>query len=168
MVLLIGGVVLWSATHLLPAALFSLDILIALLLIIFGWQAVTPSAVYVPPLAAGPIPAVLIFIGLTLFAASATANNMKRFVRHPQMTGVLCWGLAHLLCNGSNRAVVLFGGLSLWALLEIILINRRDGEFSRPAAVSPVSDLKTLLIGATLFVAFYLLHAKLFGVPVSF
>jgi len=69
MTLLIAGVLLWSIAHLFPAVapgaranlagklgagpykgLFALDIILALALIIFGWKAATPTAVYAPPL----------------------------------------------------------------------------------------------------------------------
>ena len=69
MTLLIAGVALWSIAHLFPAAapdaranlagrfgegpykgLFALDIILALVLIVFGWKAATPTPIYTPPL----------------------------------------------------------------------------------------------------------------------
>jgi hypothetical protein len=48
-------------------------------------------------------------LAFILFAASAMATSIKRFVRHPQLTGVLLWALAHLFSNGDGRSLVLFG-----------------------------------------------------------
>lgn len=183
MTLLIAGVVLWSVAHLVPAAapgiranlagklgegpykgLFALDIILALVLIVFGWKAALPAAVYSPPLFGSPIPSVFLILAFVLFVASATPNNLKRFIRHPQMTAVLCWSAGHLLTNGDSRSIVLFGGFAIWATLEILLINKRDGEWHKPAAVPIVKDVITALIAGLAFAALAYFHASLFGV----
>jgi len=183
MTLLIAGVLLWSIAHLMPAAtpglranlvgkfgegpykgLFALDIVIALVLIVYGWKAAVPAAVYPPPMYGSPIPSVLLLLAFVLFVASATPNNLKRFVRHPQMTGVLCWSAGHLLTNGDSRSIVLFGGFAIWAVLEVLFINKRDGDWQKPASASLVKDVVTVLIAALVFAAFAYFHASLFGV----
>lgn len=183
MALLIAGVVLWSIAHLVPAAapglranligklgevpykgLFALDIIIALVLIVFGWKSAIPSAIYAPPLFGSPIPSVLLILAFVLFVTSATPNNLKRFVRHPQMAAVLCWSAAHLMTNGDSRSVVLFGGLAVWAILEIGLINKRDGVWQKPEAVSMIKDVITVAVAAIVFAVVVYFHASLFGV----
>jgi uncharacterized membrane protein len=47
-------------------------------------------------------------------------------MRHPQLTGVKTWALAHLLVNGDLPSFILFGGLLAWAVVEVILINRQN------------------------------------------
>jgi uncharacterized membrane protein len=80
------------------------------------------------------------------------------------LTGTILWSLAHLLANGDNRSVVLFGGLGLWAVVSILLVNRRDGVFSPPPAVPFTRDLMTLAGAAVVFAVVALLHRWLFGV----
>ena len=182
MTLLIAGVLFWSLTHLLPSALpnvraqlasrlgngpfkglFALDIVLALLLMTFGWRSADIVALYPPPLPVGPWVLALMFISLTLFVASNMKTNIKRRIRHPQMTAVIVWSLAHLLTNGDSRSVVLFGGLGIWALLEIIFINRRDGAWQKPQAVPSGKDLTTLLAAGLTFAALAYFHGALFG-----
>ena len=146
MTILVLGIILFCLIHLFPAmapsvrgalqerlgenpyrGLFSLLIIGSLVVIVVGWKATIPSVVYAPPLAPNPLTSLLVFVALVLFFASQTDGNIKRFVRHPQMTGTILWGVAHLLVNGDSRSVALFGGLTLWAVLEILLINNRDG-----------------------------------------
>jgi hypothetical protein len=55
-------------------------------------------------------------------------------MRHPQLTGVKTWALAHLLVNGDLPSFILFGGLLAWAVVEVILINRQT-TWTRPATV---------------------------------
>ncbi len=183
MSLLILGIVTWSFAHLFPAVfsgtrdklenklgegpyrgLFSLLILGTLLLIVFGWKSAIPSALYAPPLAASPATSGLILIGFVLFVASQVPGNIKRFVRHPQMAGTLFWSVAHLLTNGDTRSVTLFGGLGIWAVLEIIMINRRAGAWERPAPAAVKVDIVSVVIGLVAFALVFYFHNRLFGV----
>ena len=40
------------------------------------------------------------------------------WLRHPMLTGVVVWAVAHLLVNGDVASLVLFGWMGLWALAE--------------------------------------------------
>ena len=135
-------------------------------MIVYGWKSAIPSALYTPPMGPGMVPSVLVLLGLIIFFASQTGGHIKRLIRHPQMTGVLLWSAAHLLANGDSRSVSLFGGFAIWALLEIILINHREGpRIDRPAA-SISQDLLTVVTGSAAFAVIGYFHLQLFGVSV--
>ncbi len=184
MTILVLGIILFCLVHLFPAmlpaakaalqeklgenpyrGLFSLLIVGSLVVIVLGWKAATPAVVYAPPLPPNALSSLLIFLGLVLFFASQTNGNIKRFIRHPQMTGTILWGIAHLLVNGDSRSVALFGGLTIWAILEILLINKRDGAWQRPGSAALKYDIIPLVVGAIAFAAVMHFHATLFGVP---
>lgn len=187
MQLLIAGTALWCLTHLFPAyapgrrqdlmnrlgenpyrGMFSLLIVASLLMIVFGWKAAVPThAVYTPPLVAAPLPALLVLAGFILFFASQVPTRIKRYVRHPQMTGVFLWSLAHLLVNGDDRSLVLFGGLAAWSVAEILLINRRDGKRTERPAGTLRGDVLAVVIGGLAFAAIGYFHLPLFGVAVT-
>ena len=150
MTLLIFGLLLWVLVHLFPAlatvrrdnliarmgsnayrALFAILIIIALAMIVSGWKSVTPVFVYSPPLAGSPVVAMLVGAAFVLFIAAQARTNIKRLIRHPQLTGLVLWAVAHLLANGDSRSVALFLGFAAWGLLEIVAINRRDGAAGR-------------------------------------
>lgn len=183
MTLLVAGVLAFSIVHLLPAAahtarqvligklgenaykgLFSLFIIGSIALIVTGWKSATPALVYRPPAEPGLLPSALVLLGLVAFAASAIPSNFSRVVRHPQMTGVLLWSVAHLLVNGDSRSLVLFGGLGGWALLEVILCNRRDGAWRKPPVRPRLNDLVVPIVGALVFAILFYFHGALFGV----
>jgi uncharacterized membrane protein len=180
---LITGVLLWSLVHLYPAlvpeargrlsarlgnnayrGLFSLVILLALVLMVLGWRAAAPVPVYAPPLFGSVLVSVMVFVAFFLFAASHAPGNTRRYLRHPMLLGTVTWAVAHLLANGDQRSVVLFGGLGLWAVVSILLINRRDGARTPPPAVPVTKDLMTLAGAAVVFAVVALLHRFLFGV----
>lgn len=183
MVWLLLGVLIWSFTHALRSGmpslrrrmvdrlredpykgLFSLAIVASIALMVVGWRATTPHLVYSPPAWGRSAALVLMFAALVLFVASGVPTNIKRFIRHPQLTGVAVWALAHLLANGDDRGLVLFGGLGLWALVEMPLINRREGAWQRPQPLPAGAEIKPLVGGTVAYVVLILLHPYLFGV----
>jgi uncharacterized membrane protein len=183
MTLLIAGVVLWSVAHLFPAVapraraylagklgegpykgLFALNIILAIVLIVFGWKAATPATIYVPPLYGSPIPSIILLLAILLFVATRAPTNLKRYIRHPQLSSVLLWSVGHLLTNGDSRSVVLFGGLAFWAVLEMIFVSKRDGEWKKPDPVPVQKDIITVTIAAVVFAGLLYFHASLFGV----
>ncbi len=180
---LIAGVLLWSALHLSPAllpgtrrqlmdrlgnkryrGLFALLIVGAIVLIVIGWRSVAIRPVYVPPLYGSSVVMLLMYVSFLLFAAADAPGNLKRFIRHPMLTGAVVWSIAHLLANGDNRSVVLFGGIGAWALVEMIAINHRDGAWQRPAPVAVSKDVMTAFGSAVLYAIVLFLHKYLFGV----
>lgn len=182
------GILLWSIAHFIPAlaadfkktmvsrygdnpykGVLGLLILISLYLIISGWKSMTPEAPDVAPLVF-TVPdwgvyaaSVLVLMGFVLFLAPYPPNNFKRVLRHPQLIGMLCWGVGHLLTVGTSRAVVLFGGLSIWVVIEMILINRRDGLWLKPEKVSFKSDFALVVFSIMVYGAFLYTHHMLFG-----
>jgi uncharacterized membrane protein len=133
-------------------------------LIVYGWKTTIPAALYAPPLYGSLLPAAALTLAMVLFIASVTANNFKRYVRHPQMIAVVIWGGAHLLTNGDIRSAILFGGLSIWAILEIVFINRRDTHWKKPDSVPLAKDLITVVIAGLAVTLLIYFHASLFGV----
>ena len=183
MALLLAGITAWFLVHLFPAiapasrenmvfklgenaykGLFSLLILASLLMIVFGWKSSVPTAVYVPPVAPGFLPALMVFAGLVLFFSSNFNTYARRYLRHPQMAGTLLWAAAHLLTNGDSRSVALFGSFAAWALLEIVLCNRRDGPRAQLPEASVKFDVIAAVIGAAAWALIGHFHLKLFGV----
>lgn len=144
--------------------LFSLFVLTAIALIVIGWRSIPEVVLYEPPNWANPVGFALMLIAFILFGSAQHPTAIKRFVRHPQLTSIVIWALSHLITNGSTRALVLFGGLGVWALVEMQLINRRDGEYTKPEAPGLKAELKGLGITAVIFVVALFLHPYFAGV----
>jgi uncharacterized membrane protein len=183
MAMLHAGLALWFVVHAFPSVaparrsalqqslgekpyrgVFSLLILAALLLIVFGWKSAIPFAIYVPPLGPGLLSSALVLGALILFFSSRVNGHIKRVLRHPQMAGTTLWAVSHLLTNGDSRSVALFGTMAVWAVFEIIMINRREGARSGAAAASGKFDLIAIVIGAVVFAVVGHFHLALFGV----
>ena len=183
MTLLIAGLLVWSLVHFIPTLaiplkqnltdrfgangyklIFTALILLALAMIVFGWRSIEPTFLYLLPYGLNHLFMLLILIAFILFGASHYQTRIKSFIRHPQLTGVALWATAHLLLNGDSRSVVLFGGLGVWAVLEMILINRKEGAWVKPAAPGWAQEFKGLAISLVIFVVVALIHPYIAGV----
>ena len=183
MIWLVSGVVLWAGIHLLPAVLpgvrrtlisafglkqyrgiFALVVLAALIMIIIGWRTTLPTVIYAPRGWGPNFGFALMFASVVLFGAGHAKTNIKRFIRHPQLTGILFWSIAHIVSNGDSRSLILFGGLGLWAIIEMTLINQREGEWVKPERASLKSELIGVAVGVVVFLVLVALHPYFAGV----
>ena len=185
MSMLISGLLIWVTVHLFPSVfpgarrllirrlgngayqgLFALCILGGLLLIIFGWKNSLPQPVYAP--AAGlREPAMLLVLAgfILIMAANFSATRFKRVIRHPQLSGVLLWAIAHLMMNGDSRSLWVFGVIGLWSLVSMFTINHRDGTWIRPEPpASWTPDVIIVVAGTAVAVFAAYFHEFLAGV----
>lgn len=183
MELLAFGILLWSLVHFVPSLaqpvkkgcinilgengyklIFSVIVVISLGLIVYGWRHIIPTVVYTLPIWVKPISLILMVVAFLLFGAANYQTRIKLFIRHPQLMGVIIWSIAHLLVNGDNRSIVLFGGLGIWAMLEIIVINRRGDAWIKQPAPGWPKEFKGLAISLVVFVIAVLAHPYFAGV----
>jgi uncharacterized membrane protein len=185
MAMLALGLLLFTGTHLIPSlapgikagwhrrlgengykGTFSLLALAGIGLIVAGWRSASPTLVYLPSPALYPAGIGLLTFAFLLFVVSGRRSRLKLIVRHPQLTGVLLWGAAHLLLNGDTRSLLLFGWMSAWALVEMIVINRREGAWVREEPPPWRTDIVTLLVAAVVIAVVVYIHPWIAGVPV--
>jgi len=174
--ILIAGVALFAAVHFVPIlapglrnslkskmgnaykGLFALSIVAAIGLIIFGWRDLDWELIYTPPTWGKHLSAVLMLGAIMLFGAGKRAGHIRKAIRHPMLTGVAVWSVAHLLANGEDRSVVLFGGMGLWALVSMVLINKRDGAWTKYTEAHLRNDFKSMAIAIVIFLVILTLH----------
>ena len=161
-VLLILGIALWMGAHLFKrlaperrAAMgdagrgaVAVGLLVALVLMVIGFRSAAFITVWIPPAFMIHVANLLVLIGFWFFALSAIPGTMSARVRHKQLTGVKSWAVAHLLVNGDLASVLLFGGMLAWAVVSVILINRAEPTWTRPATASVRND--AIAFGAAL------------------
>jgi len=74
------------------------------------------------------------------------------------LAGVIVWSGAHLMVNGDVASIVLFAGMAIWAVAEMLLINMQEGKWQRPEAGPASGDIKWLVISAIVFAVITGLH----------
>jgi uncharacterized membrane protein len=140
MLVLILGVALWIAAHSFkryapaqrakmgdkakgPIALLSV---LAIVLMVIGYRMAEGAFFWGRSPAMVGINNLLTLFAVYLFAASGMKTWITSKIRHPQLTAVKAWAIAHLLVNGDVESFILFGGFLAWAVYEVIAINRQD------------------------------------------
>lgn len=183
MILLVLGVALWWAAHLVrtvapglragldarlgtgPArGLFAAAIALAVLLMVIGYRGADFVTLWTPPLWTYHLNNLLMVAAVLLFAVSHSKSRAKGWMRHPMLLAVIVWAVAHLLVNGDLASLVLFGGLGVWAPVQMAAINARDGAWVRPTGGSRAGDIRLVLISAVVFVVIVAVHTWL-GYP---
>ncbi len=141
MILLFLGLILWAAAHFwkraLPdnrarfgdkgKAIVALTLAVAIIFMIWGYRAWDGTFYWGRTPAMTGINNILMVFSFYLFAASGAKTKITRTIRHPQLSAVILWCVAHILVNGDTPSFVLFGGLMIWAIAEMVVINRAEG-----------------------------------------
>ncbi len=177
MTLLILGLILWTLAHGVkihaPAMRarwvesvgegavkggMAVALLASVALMVHGYQQAEYVALWTPPGWTVHLNNLLMVIAIFVYGAGAFNGHVRAWIRHPQITGVKIWAAAHLLVNGHLAAVILFGGLLLWAAAAMVGINKRDGKGPKPAAGPWSRDALHLVVTLALVAAIGWVH----------
>lgn len=168
MTLLIFGLLLWTGAHyfkrLAPGAraqmgtagkgIIAVAILAAVTLMVLGYRSAAFVYVWAPPSFMVHVNNTLMLLAIWIYGSGA-AKGAKVWpgyrMRHPQLIGFKIWALAHLLVNGDLASLLLFGGLLVWAVGEVILINRAEPEWTPSAHGGAKVYVRHALISAAIF-----------------
>ncbi|GGE16771.1 Uncharacterized membrane protein [Gemmobacter megaterium] len=180
MTLLILGLALWWGAHLFkrvaPGARASMGdqgramvtalLLVSLVLMVLGYRAADGAVYWGRSPAMVGINNLLMLVSVYLFAASGMKTAVARRLRHPMLLGTLLWAVAHLLVNGDVPSLVLFGAIALWAVVEMIVINRAT-RWVPPKGKGPKMEvfalLGTVLVYGAIAGVHYMLGYPAFG-----
>ena len=166
MTILILGLVLWSGLHfwkrLAPGSraamgdrgkmIVAVGVIASVVLMVIGYRAAESTFYWGRSPAMTGINNLLMFLAFYLYAASGSKARITQYIRHPQLTAIIIWSVAHLLVNGDTASFVLFGGLLVWASSSISLINRAEPDWT-PAHAVPIKKEVTAVIAAVVVYA---------------
>jgi len=178
MILLILGVVLWSAAHLFKrvapdarAAMgdkakgpIALALVGSIVLMVIGYRMADGAFFWGRSPALVGINNLLMIFAFYLYAASGMKTRITRVIRHPQLTAIKTFAVAHLLVNGDVPSFILFGGLLAWAVAEVVLINKAQPDWTPPEP-APVKKEVMAIAGAVIVTLAVMYIHFLLGVP---
>ncbi len=186
--MLVAGLVLFVGTHLVTTrtytrrdaiarlgeggykGLYSLSVAVGLVLIIVGYGRAQLGAnplIWTPPAWGRHLNMLLMLPVFPLLAAAYLPGRISAAVRHPMITAVKLWALAHLLVRGDLASLVLFVGLLAWAVVDRISLKHREAAGLVTIKSGPArNDAIAIVVGLAIYVIFFKWgHAALIGVP---
>lgn len=122
--------------------------------------------------------------GVAVKAYDAARPGVLAATRHPLLMALVLWSAAHLTVNGDLAHVLLFGAMSAFSIIGILMMERRARKRAGPqwrlvsagTSLVPFSALLTgrarwsgllswrLAIAPVVWIAIVLLHSPLLGV----
>lgn len=189
MLLMIAGLILFLGTHAFTTmrgqrrmlvarlgegaykGLYSLVAAAGLVMTAYGygaWRAAGPAILYTPPVGLRHLALLLMLIASVMLVAAYAPGRIKSTLKHPMLTSVKVWALAHLLANGDAATVTLSLALLAWAVYARISLKRRDEYHNEPVIRGGwKGDVLALAGGLAVYVFLaYLFHPYVVGVPV--
>ena len=165
MTLLILGLALWIVAHwfkrMAPGlrgqlgdkgkGLVAFALVASVVLMVIGYRGADVIPVYDPMPGMGHANNALMLISIYLYAVGGTKGLLYPVMRHPMLWGTVIWAGAHLLVNGDLASIILFGGIGLWALITIPLINRAQ-SWTPPANGRGIKGDAMALVGSVVLI----------------
>jgi uncharacterized membrane protein len=146
--------------------IYRLIILCIFVLGISAWNDFPNIYFYEPPVFMKQIHLAIMLPVVYLWIAAELPNNLKRYIKHPMLTGMKLWALGHLLANGDLRSMILFISFMVFSIIAVVLSNKRTEQ--KEHKPSPVrDDVKVILISLLVYSTIAIFHGKLFGMPVT-
>ena len=149
-------------------AIFSIISIIALALIVMGLRSAETIPMYDPPSWGRTANYVVMFVAIYLFFSNSLGSapsSAKVATAHPMSWGVVFWSAGHLLANGDQAHVVLFGIFLIYSLISIIsgyLKGQKTVLDKRP----PIGlELVFLAIVALVYIGLIWGHRYFTGMP---
>ncbi|MBZ4023947.1 hypothetical protein CKO11_15965 [Rhodobacter sp. TJ_12] len=174
MSILILGILLWVLPHMFKRlaprrhvmmmpqikAMVAGFVLVGVVLMVIGYRMADVVPIYSPLPGMGHANNTLMLISIYLFGVSGSRSVLIDKIRHPMLWGMVIWSVSHLLVNGDLSSIVLFGALGIWAVAEMVLINRA-GPWKRPQPGKLTGDLKNLIGTALIYGLIAWVHSLL-------
>jgi len=184
MYILLLGICIFFGLHLVPSlvsyrciiinklgeglykGLYSVISLIGLVLIVYGKSIAGYYSIWEPPIWSKNVVVVIMLLAFYFFAAADLKSNIKRFIRHPMLLGVMLWSAAHLFANGDLASILLFGAFFIFSLFGMLSANKR-GASTQKNKFPLAKDIVAVFAGLVAYGIFIkYLHPYLIGVPI--
>ena len=191
MLILILGLAIFIAIHIVPAqpelrrelagrfgeaaykGAFSAISALGLALIVYGYHKVQlhpgkNPVLWYPPAWGRHATMALMLPVFPLLIATYLPGKIAAAVRHPMITAVKFWALAHLFVRGDAASLALFLGLLTWAVYDRITLKQREAAGLATVKSGPVvNDVIAIVAGLVVYALFAKWgHGLLIGIKI--
>lgn len=120
-----------------------------------------------PPLWGRHVTMLLMLPVFPLLVSTYLPGRISAAIRHPMITAVKFWALAHLFVRGDAASLLLFAGLLGWAVYDRISLKQREAAGLVTIRTGPArNDVIAIVLGLVIYAVFLKWgHALLIGIP---
>lgn len=173
MLWIVIGLALWSGAHLFkrlaPArragmkdgaakGLVAVTSFAGIAAMVIGYRSADYVGLYTPPAFGLALTVLASVVAVALMGLGSSKSRLRGKLRHPMLTGVTLWGVAHLFARGDLASVLLFGGLAVWAHVQMRLINKAEPKPAPFTGGTQAGDIRLAVITAVLTVVIWGAH----------
>lgn len=144
MTLLVLGILLWWGAHLFKRVapgirepmgdkgkgLVAVVLVLSIVLMVLGYRSAESYELALYPPFFQHINNLFMLFALYFTSPGPSKGAIFYKMRHPMLTGFGLWAIAHLLVNWDPASFVLFGGLWAWSIVEKIVINKAEPNWT--------------------------------------
>ena len=132
-----------------------------------GYRAGGMNNVWSPPSRTRHVTDLLVWPAAIFVVAAYIRGDLARVLKHPMLTGVKLWAVAHLISNGDLGSIILFGSILGWAVFDRITLKRRSDPGAPPIPYGGrTNDIIAVVVGTLLYLALgFWFHPYVIGVP---
>jgi len=144
--------------------------LVGIVLVVWGFAQYRGAGIvpyYAPPAFGRHLGPLLLLVSFILIAsANMKPGYIKSSVKHPFLLSIALWALAHLLMNGDQGGLLLFGAFLVYVLIDLAAV------FARPPVAMPAPDWRydaRAIVGGivVLFLFIFIVHPYIFQIPIN-
>jgi uncharacterized membrane protein len=190
MLLLVVGLVLFFAIHLVPTApdlrdglirrygasaykaLFGVISLAGFVLIVMGYHKMQLNpgknvVLWESPVWLNHVTWLLMLPAMIALVAAYVPSRIHSALKHPMLVAIKLWALSHLIVNGDLASLVLFGSFLAYAIYDRISVKRRGALGPLGTKTGGIAGDITVVVAGVALYAFMLHvgHGWLIGVP---
>lgn len=190
MLLLVVGLVLFFAIHLVPTSpdlrsglirrfgegaykgLFAVVSLAGFALIVMGYHKmqINPGknvVLWESPVWLNHVTWLLMLPAMIALVAAYVPSRIRTVLKHPMLVAVKLWALSHLIVNGDLASLVLFGSFLAYGVYDRISVKKRGALGPLGARAGGIAgDITVVVVGVALYAfMLHMGHGWLVGVP---
>ena len=102
---------------------------------------------------------------MVLLVAANMQTNIKRFIKHPMLIGILIWSVVHLIANGDLRSIILFASFGVYTLIDIIF-SKKVLMTKNTTNYTLTKDIIVVIIGLLVYAIVVYFHRYIAGVAI--
>ncbi len=107
---------------------------------------------------------IAMYVAFIFMVARVLPTNLKRYVRHPLLVGIIIWAATHIITNGDIGSLILFLSFLAYSIVAIRMTDlRTDTERPEPKVYPLEKDLILVGIASGIYLFFLVSHGLLFG-----